>query len=364
MKQHKGRIPAVKSSGRGTSPAAPGPLAVQAQGEPSGTPTVRDPRDGRLLDRILDLPHLAHAVPRLQPEILQRVIQSCGLEDCGELVALTTPEQLERVLDLDLWRSARAGRDEQFDPDRFGLWLEVLAESGVNVAAEKLAGMDPDLVITGLAQHVRVFDSVAVTPYTTIDGQEMTPIGDFGDGLTSEVGGYRLVSRRTNVSGAWDAIVAVLTALEANHHDYFHQVMGGCRPLSNSKPEVDGLDDLLTDGDQVMFDLAFDREQRREKKGYVTPAQARAFLKMSRQLRLASDARPPANPVARAYFRAVDRTTTTDDPGVPKLLPGGRDAASLPDPEQSSDDERRRRVHCPIRRRAGRAGRRQNIRAS
>ena len=59
----------------------------------SGTPALRrDPRN--LLDRILDTPHLAHVVPRLPPEVLHRVIQSCGLEDCGELVALATPGQL------------------------------------------------------------------------------------------------------------------------------------------------------------------------------------------------------------------------------------------------------------------------------
>jgi hypothetical protein len=32
-----------------------------------------------------------------------------------------------------------------------------------------------------------------------------------------------------------------------------------------------------------MFDLAFNRERRREQQGYVTPAEARAFLQMSRQ---------------------------------------------------------------------------------
>jgi hypothetical protein len=36
--------------------------------------------------------------------------------------------------------------------------------------------------------------------------------------------------------------------------------------------EVDGLDDVLIEGDQVMFDLVGDREGCREKQGYVTPA--------------------------------------------------------------------------------------------
>lgn len=77
--------------------------------------------------------------------MLHRVIQHCGLEDCGELVALATPGQLAAVFDLDLWRPDRAGMDEQFDPDRFGLWLEVLLESGATLAALTLAKMDVSL---------------------------------------------------------------------------------------------------------------------------------------------------------------------------------------------------------------------------
>src|SRR4029434_18273 len=68
-----------------------------------------------LLDRILNTPGLEHLVPRLRPDLLHRVIQSCGLEDCAEIVALATPQQLARIFDLDLWRAAKAGRDEQFD---------------------------------------------------------------------------------------------------------------------------------------------------------------------------------------------------------------------------------------------------------
>jgi len=60
------------------------------------------------------------------------------------------------------------------------------------------------------------------------------------------------VARRTD---SWDAVVGVLTSLDAEHHGYFHRVMRGCRGLSNSKPEIDGLDDLLPDEDQVMFEL-------------------------------------------------------------------------------------------------------------
>ena len=221
-------------------------------------------------------------------------------------MALATPEQLMRIFDLDLWRSAQPGVDEEFDAERFGLWLEVLAEFGASSAAQKLAQIDADLVIAGLAQHARVFDCAVVTPYRTTDGIEMTGIRETGDGLACEVGGYRVVATRT---GSWDAIVSILVSLDAEHPEYFHQVMRGCRALSNASFELDGLDDVLGDNDQAMFDVAIGREQRRDKQGYVTPVQARAFLEMSRQIQLGSDTVPPASPIALAYLRLLDRKT-------------------------------------------------------
>jgi hypothetical protein len=297
----------------------------------SDEPARRDATDVRgLLDRILNTPSLEHVVPRLRPDLLHRIIQTCGLEDCGEIVALTTPEQLARIFDLDLWRAAKAGLDEQFDADRFGVWLEVLVESGAAAAAQKLAGMDVDLVIAGLAQHALVYDIAAITPYETTDGELITFYEDairvFDDGLKFDVGGYLLLAKRAD---SWEAMVEVLTSLDAGHPDYFHQVMRGCRALSNSGREVDGLDDLLPEGDQAMFDLAVDRERRREKQGYTTPAQARAFLQMSRELRFGSDAMPPANPLARAYFRAIDENRAADAHsalGASGLLAAGPEA--------------------------------------
>jgi hypothetical protein len=268
---------------------------------------IQDQRS--LLDRILETPHLAHVVPRLPPEVLHRVIQNCGLEDCGELVALATPGQLAAIFDLDLWRPARPGLDEQFDAERFGLWLEVMMESGATVAAQKLADVNVDLAAAAFAQHVRVFDPAAVAPSAPTDGEEMPAAGPPSEGPSCEVGGYLVVARQSN---SWDAIVGVLTSLDEEHHAYFHRLMRGCRGLSNSTPEIDGLDALLPVDEQVAFDLAFDRERRREQQGYVTPAQARAFLQMSRQVQLGRDSPPPGSPIAHAYFRAIEWTAASD----------------------------------------------------
>lgn len=293
-------------------------------------------RDARpLLDRILDTPNLAHVVPRLQPELLHRVIQRCGLEDCWELVALATPDQLARVIDLDLWQADRPGADEQFDAARFGVWLDVLMESGPTVAADKLSQMDVNLVSAAFAQHARVFDRAAVSPPASLDGErgEHATAGTPDDGLSSEVGGYVLVAKRAD---AWDAIVTVLVSLDAEHHDYFHRLMRACRSLSNSGFELDGLHDLLSDEEQVMFDLAFDRERRRETQGYVTPAQAHAFLQIARQLPLGQETLPPGNPVARAYFRSIESVDAADPNSGSRRLPAASDAP--PASEDSADE--------------------------
>jgi hypothetical protein len=247
-------------------------------------------------------------------------------------VARATPGQLAAVFDLDLWRAGQPGLDEQFDADRFGVWLDVLMDSGATVAAQTLACVDVDLVIAAFAQHLRVFDPAAVSQSALMDDEEMPAGGSPNDGLGCDVGGYRIVARRT---GSWDAIVAVLASLDTEHPGYFHRVMRGCRTLSNSTPEIDGLDDLLRDEEQVMFDLAFNRERRREQQGYVTPAQARAFLQMSRQVRPGHDTAAPNDPVARAYFRGLEWTTAADANIAYRRLPA---ASGAPSASEDSGD--------------------------
>src|SRR5437764_1132913 len=177
-----------------------------------------------LLDRLLHTPDLAKIVLHLQPEVLHRVIQTCGLEDCADLVALATPEQISRVLDLDLWRVRGQGGDEELDADRFGVWLEVLMQSGAAVAAQKLIGLDIELVTAGLARHSAVFSYAAVASFTTLDG-ELAPSRELSGDLGCEIGGYVIKARRTT---AWDAIVDLLVFLESEHPAYCRRLMRGC----------------------------------------------------------------------------------------------------------------------------------------
>ena len=262
------------------------------------------------LARLLDTPHLARLVPHLAPETLHQLIRYRGLDACGELVAAATPAQLKSVLDLDLWRSNQPGRDERFDEARFGEWIEFLVDGGGSAAARTVAAIDEPLVIAGLARYVRVFDHATFAPAVSSDDEPfdvaVTPAGD----LACDVGGYLVRARRAD---AWDAIVTLLLALDTDHRDYFHAVMRGCRRLSNSAPEIDGLDDLLDDPAQRLHDVALERECRRSQQGYLTPADARAFLQMAKQPRQRPGASPGINPLVAAYFRAADEDTASAD---------------------------------------------------
>ena len=215
---------------------------------------------------------------------MHRVIGAYGLEDCGELVAHATPAQLSRIFDLDLWRPARPGLDEEFDAERFGIWIEILVDAGADLAAEKLSHIPVGQLIPGFAHHVRVFDIAAIAAYDTIDSERIESRAPDA-ALTCEIGGYHLVARRED---AWQAIAAVLLSLDAHHRGRFDELMSALRSLSHSTRELDGLHALLETGDQMMFDAGTARERRRKKLGFASPADARAFLQMSRSV-------PPAS---------------------------------------------------------------------
>ena len=104
-------------------------------------------------------------------------------------------------------------------------------------------------------------------------------------------------------------------ALAQLHHQEFHRLMRALRSLSNSRPEIDGLHALLDVSSQMMLDVASERERRREKHGFASPADARAFLQMSRTVR--RGAPPPPNPIARAYFRAIEPAPVSDQGDAP-----------------------------------------------
>jgi hypothetical protein len=258
--------------------------------------------DNRLV-RVLDALNLDRVVPHLAPETVHQLVRRFGMDVCAPLVGAATPEQIRSLVDLDLWCPAEAGGDDRFDGGRFVEWIELLADADVDIAARTLAAMDVAVAVTGLSEWVRVFDPVVFQPSAPSD-DEPIELGNVRAGrLECEIGGYFIRARRRE---GWDALVAVLETLAAGHADHFHALMRGCRGLSNSTPEIDGLDDLLMAPAQQYYDVAVGRHDRRSGTGFLSAADARAFLDGARQRASLRD-ELARRWIATTYFRDLER---------------------------------------------------------
>ena len=58
------------------------------------TPARDSALPSNALARLLDTPDLPSAVRRLAPDVLHQLIRTAGLDECGHVIALATPEQL------------------------------------------------------------------------------------------------------------------------------------------------------------------------------------------------------------------------------------------------------------------------------
>jgi hypothetical protein len=264
------------------------------------------------LARLIDTPHLAQVVSRLSADVLHQVIRHHGLDACAALVAAATPQQVTAILDLDLWRPAAAGGTERFDAARFGDWLEALMEEGEAVAARVIAQMDESLAVAALSRYVRVFDPGIFEPTMSSDDEGEWNGPQPSDDCECEIGGYLI---RARTADTWDAIVGLLGTLSDERPRAFHALMRGCRDLSNSTPEEDGLDDLLLAPEQALHDVAIEREQRRTQQGYLSAEDARAFLTLGRQSRRGPS--PATNPIAAAYFRDLHESIASTNESAP-----------------------------------------------
>lgn len=311
------------------------------------TKAITVPRHSHaLLDYILEEPQLVAAVQRLEPAVLTRLIEHVGLEDAGDIAALATTEQLERVFDEDLWKSERPGVDESFDADRFGLWLAVLVEQGAAFAAKKLAEMDQDLVTLGLSRHLFVIDieQLAQRMSNADRGDEEDQLDkQLESGLYHEFEQYRVISRNHR---SWEAIFAVL--VELNTHDYgtLERLLERCCDISTEYIEDNGgLYNVLTSDQMMESDVAAEREDRREQAGHVAPSAALSFLKLARVTSLEEImASKTPDPITRAHFRAAQIRpvkqgpssarapgSSPAEPQLPRLLEVLRAADVFPD---------------------------------
>jgi len=304
-----------------------------------------------LLATILDQPALIGAVQSLPPAALLRLIERVGLEDAGELVALTTVDQLRRVFDEDIWRAGRPGEDERFDPARFTLWLEVMLEAGERFAADKLAELPEELVELALHHHVLVI-SLEELALLISEGDGQVPLEKVvEDSPYLELGDYCVIGRSWE---SWEAVSTVLTALDERHSNSLQPMLERLwRVTSDYVYGQGGLFEVLTSEEMLGSDAAADRDDRRERAGFVAAASARSFLALARTSDVAALLKTPArDPVTSAFFRysrpaPIEENGTAPPASSPPERAGLRalldelagDAPAVPLLEAASEDE-------------------------
>jgi hypothetical protein len=259
------------------------------------------PSSAQLLRHVLERPELVAAVRELPGDVLAALIDRVGLEDAGEIVALASAEQLASAFDHDLWRADKAGGEEDFQPERFGLWLEVLSEAGDDFLAQRLAALPRDLLLLALHRAVLVLDidALAVKMAEFGEDTEWTEKALESAGHYEEWEEFRLIVRMPE---HWDVLWAGLLALDRDHHELLRDLVERCAALDTEFINGNGgLYEVLTSEEMLENDLGAARADRRAAKGHVAPADARAFLTLAGR----PDAPQVRDAITRAYFREL-----------------------------------------------------------
>jgi hypothetical protein len=265
------------------------------------------PSSTALLLRILERPELVAEVRELPGAVLGKLIDRIGLEDAGELVALASTEQLERIFDDDLWRAKRAGADETFRPERFALWLQVMSEAGEEVLVQRLSELPEELLALAVHRLVLVLETDVVEEQVRIDDEEAAALAQaLETSMVEEWEEFRLIARDPDL---WDDVWGALLALDRDHHDRLRAILERCCELCTEYISGQGgLFQVLTAEEMLDSDVAAAREDRRVAEGFVSPADARAFLELSRRDDLGGSKRDERDPITRAYFRGLAKS--------------------------------------------------------
>jgi hypothetical protein len=250
----------------------------------------------------LEHAELVALVQGLDAAGLERLVEHVGFEDLAELLELPAAEQLERMFDEELWRSA--GDDPGVDAARFALWLEILLQVGNEVAVEKIASMDEESLALGLSRHVLVFEA----------GSEHDALDPALEScLYARFEPFRIVARE---APPWQTLSSVMQSLDRQHPAFLRRILERCCAVTSSHVADDGeLYDLLTSEEMRAANVAAKWQERQRRPG-LPLATAASFLRLARGRTLAEVlAARGHDAVTRTHFEAVAASTQT--PSIP-----------------------------------------------
>jgi hypothetical protein len=266
----------------------------------------------QLLKTLTDNPALPAFIQTMATPVLHRLIEHVGLRDSGDLIALTTTEQMRDIFEVSLWETPIPGEAETLRPERFIEWLDVMLEVGNTFTAERLMELGETFVALHLAAFITVIDRTVAAEH-----QEEACMCVFctlvgRDASFEVVGEYIVVGIHQD---EWSTIQAVLLELESEDADFLNRVLVRC---STAPTMHDFTGDVHAE--TLVSDETYDREQRRSRSGFVTPPLAASFLDNAKRSSLdALASRSDYDDFSQRYF---DRLAKVEPSGQSTRTPG------------------------------------------
>jgi hypothetical protein len=227
----------------------------------------------QLLKTLTDNPALPALVRGLQPPVLKRLIDHVGLHDAGALIALTSTAQLREIFEVSLWESLVPGQAERLRPEKFLEWLDVMLEVGAAFTVQRLIELGDTFVVLNFGPLIEVIDASVMAEHQLESCHCVMCMMEQRDESFAVIGDYIVAGLHQD---EWESIRTALVELETEDGDFLSRVLARCCNAPTMR-------DFAPDGQSLLDDETYEREQRRERSGFVTPQIAALFLKTTRQ---------------------------------------------------------------------------------
>ena len=229
----------------------------------------------QLIDKLISDSQYLTTIQELSAKTLVELIEKKGLEDSGEVILLATPKQIEEVLDELIW--SYDDQDlESFSFDKFFVLLESAFILAPKALVKKIQEFDEDTFLSAMAQELLVFDlddlfrRVGRNEQSDLIEKAMSSIYQL------EIEGFIIFSKEAR---NWELLTSIIAELNEDNYSYLARILERLTAItSDYVEESGGLYELLSDREQLLEDVAGEREERRAQQGFVSGAQAKAFF--------------------------------------------------------------------------------------
>ena len=157
-----------------------------------------------------------------------------------------------------------------------------MLDAGEEVLVQRLCELPQELLALAVHRLVLVLDMDVLAEQLAPGDEEAEALERaLETSLVEEWEEFRLIARDPDV---WDDVWGALLSLDRDHHDRLRAILEACCAMSTEYISGQGgLFQVLTAEEMLDSDVAAARDDRRVAEGFISPADARAFLALARR---------------------------------------------------------------------------------